>query len=339
MRAFSASDSHETLQVIVYCRREREAFHERILEARMHPTKAMSINIDGMDQQTTHVPSFSYRDKDTEDCLIQVHLTGRMRFDLIRSVPCRFPIYQAVPHLYYIYLLFLFSWFSFFLVFLLFLVQSFLFHAHLYSYKFQELSTTVRRNCSMRTCASVAKVPILAVLRSSTSLSNMSSCMASCHRSCWSRATTPLVITRTARPCGFWRIWCRSEFLNRFVLLFSRKKSFLYRCRTVLTVLEPSFTSMIVTGEGLLCLGLGSGSGWGILGIFRRKVRVPVWVFKIAEFPPSGIPYGAVPELHLPDKRHVASYVSGHIFVPTGRTHPQRRGRRVWYHISASEDG
>lgn len=57
-------------------RREREAFHDRILDARMHPTKAMSINIDGMDQQTTHVPSFSYKDKDTEDSLIQVHLTG-----------------------------------------------------------------------------------------------------------------------------------------------------------------------------------------------------------------------------------------------------------------------
>lgn len=40
----------------------------------------MSINIDGIDQQTTHIPSFSFKDKDTDDGLVQVHLTGRMSY-------------------------------------------------------------------------------------------------------------------------------------------------------------------------------------------------------------------------------------------------------------------
>lgn len=59
-------------------RREREAFHSRLLEARLFKTKVMSINIDGMDQQTTQLPSFAYKDKDTEDGLTQVHLTGEI---------------------------------------------------------------------------------------------------------------------------------------------------------------------------------------------------------------------------------------------------------------------
>lgn len=44
----------------------------------MFKTKSMSINIDGMDQQTTQIPSFAYKDKDTEDGLTQVHLTGEV---------------------------------------------------------------------------------------------------------------------------------------------------------------------------------------------------------------------------------------------------------------------
>lgn len=48
------------------------------MEAKTQPRSCMSINIDGMDQFKTHLPSFAYKDKDGERCKVQVHVTGKV---------------------------------------------------------------------------------------------------------------------------------------------------------------------------------------------------------------------------------------------------------------------
>lgn len=51
----------------------------RQLEAKSFPARVMSLSADGMDQFKTHLPSYSFRDKDTEDGRVQVHITGQLQ--------------------------------------------------------------------------------------------------------------------------------------------------------------------------------------------------------------------------------------------------------------------
>lgn len=57
-------------------RAERTEFQGRIFDAISYPKRVMSLNADGMDQVKTHLPSFAFRDKDTEKSRVQVHITG-----------------------------------------------------------------------------------------------------------------------------------------------------------------------------------------------------------------------------------------------------------------------
>lgn len=60
----------------IYCSDERTEYMGRQFEAQSFPARVMSLSADGMDQFKTHLPSYSYRDKDTEDGRVQVHITG-----------------------------------------------------------------------------------------------------------------------------------------------------------------------------------------------------------------------------------------------------------------------
>lgn len=73
---FELADTFSILVNGYFFSMERQMLQDRALEAMMFPQRCMSINIDGMDQFKTHLPSFAFKDKDGERSKVQVHVTG-----------------------------------------------------------------------------------------------------------------------------------------------------------------------------------------------------------------------------------------------------------------------